>query len=573
MTISEEQLIPFHSTDLTGKRVLVLAPHPDDETFGCGGSLAIHTAAGDSVKVIFLTNGARGDMTGRYERNAYISLRQNEARSACAELGISDIEFWPYEDRTLAECPDALERLIFLLNDFCPELVYAPSSIEFHPDHRAAAVLIFDAVKKCSCGFDIVSYEVGQPLQVNLLVDITPVLECKKRAVQKYSSQLKEKPYDDITFSLNRFRSLTLPENVMYAEGFCMHRRMTDQFDFSVFKEHFHPEWQTDKKGAPFVVIIRTQGERHSQIQEALLSISVQANPCLAVVVVHAGEEALRAVEHICSLIPRFPHVLIHANEISKPRGYPLNSGLQYAYNCGIGFSGIFFLDDDDIVYPFFTQKMLQAFLATRADVIYAASNRRNPGHPLEAGYRPRHSLNLLIENFIPINSYAVRFELLKEKRLFFDETLDVTEDWHFLLRLMENGFRFEPISETLSEFRILSDGNSPVKQQPELWAQASRSIRNYINRSNFSISGCVLVSAIASINRNIPASDTKIPFLENRIKAVEDILLNLNDKGRVPFETACNAKCSQIPGAKTLQRIVYKAMDILKPRLKQEGK
>jgi hypothetical protein len=60
--MSEDQFIPFHSTDLTGKRLLVLAPHPDDETIGCGGSLVLHKEAHDPVKVIFLTNGAKGDM-------------------------------------------------------------------------------------------------------------------------------------------------------------------------------------------------------------------------------------------------------------------------------------------------------------------------------------------------------------------------------------------------------------------------------------------------------------------------------------------------------------------------------
>ncbi|MBE9572531.1 MAG: PIG-L family deacetylase, partial [Proteobacteria bacterium] len=73
---NEEKLIPYHPTNLTGKRVLALAPHPDDETIGCGGSLAIHANAGDPVKVVFLTNGARGDTSGKTEKKSYIKIRQ-----------------------------------------------------------------------------------------------------------------------------------------------------------------------------------------------------------------------------------------------------------------------------------------------------------------------------------------------------------------------------------------------------------------------------------------------------------------------------------------------------------------
>ncbi|MCX5880707.1 MAG: PIG-L family deacetylase [Deltaproteobacteria bacterium] len=99
--MNEEQFIPFHTTDLAGTRVLVLAPHPDDETIGCGGTLALHAAAGDPVRVLILTNGEKGDVFGRFDRNAYIAIRQQETRSACASLGISDVMFWPYEDHSI----------------------------------------------------------------------------------------------------------------------------------------------------------------------------------------------------------------------------------------------------------------------------------------------------------------------------------------------------------------------------------------------------------------------------------------------------------------------------------------
>ncbi|NOR53664.1 MAG: hypothetical protein GQ536_06215, partial [Candidatus Aminicenantes bacterium] len=118
--LDEEKLIPYHPTNLTGKRVLVLAPHPDDETIGCGGSLAIHANAGDPVKVVFLTNGAKGDTSGKEEKKSYIKIRQGEARKACKCLGITDLEFWAYEDRALAGSRGVLTKVIDLLEEYKP---------------------------------------------------------------------------------------------------------------------------------------------------------------------------------------------------------------------------------------------------------------------------------------------------------------------------------------------------------------------------------------------------------------------------------------------------------------------
>jgi len=219
---SEEEIIPYHSTDLTGKRVLVLAPHPDDETIGCGGSLILHAQAGDTVKVVFLTNGAMGDTSGQYDKDSYVAMRQMESRKACACLGPLDLEFWDYEDRALAGSPGALNQMIDLLEKYQPELIYVPSPLEFHPDHRAAAFLFKDAIGNLTVDFDVAFYEIGQPLCVNRLVDITHVLNRKVEAFDKYESQIAEKPYGDIFISLNRFRSLTLPAGVTHAEGFSL---------------------------------------------------------------------------------------------------------------------------------------------------------------------------------------------------------------------------------------------------------------------------------------------------------------------------------------------------------------
>lgn len=553
MIFTEDQLIPFHSTDLTGKRVLVLAPHPDDETIGCGGALALHSAAGDPVQVLILTNGAKGDVSRRFDRNAYIALRQQETRSACASLGISDVTFWPYEDRELANAGTVVPDLVSLIKTCQPDLIYAPSPLEFHPDHRAAADFIQTAVKLCRTDADLLFYEVGQPLKVDILVDITGVVDKKMQALHQYRSQLQERPYDDVALALNRFRSLTLPKEVTHAEGFIRYQPTglnTGIGNWTEWSGKPVAESLNDCPGYAIAVIVRTQGIRQPLLKEALSSISGQSNPCLAVVVVHAGAEMLKMVESVCREIPSLSWVLIHADRIENKRGYPLNIGLQYACTCHSDSEAVAFLDDDDILYPDFSARMIQTMRETGADVICAASNRSAPGQAVEEGYRPVSFLNLFVLNFVPINSYIIRLASLAKTPVFFDETLDVVEDWHYLLQLLQNGFRFEAIMDILSEFRIISDGNKPIKDNPEMWEQAHNRIYTYIRDSLFLMNGQMIHRLMADErlkdadhqqsltamqkcmddqihqkDMNLQDADEKIVFLEQVVAEKERVL------------------------------------------------
>ena len=262
--------------------------------------------------------------------------------------------------------------------------------------------------------------------------------------------------------------------------------------------EQNYPEWSgkpvaealNDCHRYAIAVIVRTQGLRQSLLQEALTSISVQSNSCLAVVMVHAGAEMLERVESVCREIPSLSWVLIHADRIENKRGYPLNIGLQYACAFLNNAEAIAFLDDDDILYSNFSARMIQALSETDADVICAASNRSAQDQAVEGGYRPGSFMNLFIYNFIPINSYIIRMVSFAKKPVFFDETLDVVEDWHFLLQLLQNGFQFEAITDILSEFRIISDGNKQIKDNPEKWSNAYSYIYTCIRDSSFLLKG-----------------------------------------------------------------------------------
>jgi len=209
---------------LTGGPVLCVAPHPDDETAGCGGMLAFHARAGDPVTVAVLTDGARG--SHRRDRDeAYVRLRQAEAVAALAVLGLPRPEFLELPDGGLAAVADLRARLAALIRRTGARTVYAPSPFEIHPDHVAAAVAAVGAAADAAPDARVLLYEIGVPVPANVLVDITPVAELKFRALRSYASQLAANDFLAKSEGLNRYRTVNVDlPGVAFAEGYAAGR-------------------------------------------------------------------------------------------------------------------------------------------------------------------------------------------------------------------------------------------------------------------------------------------------------------------------------------------------------------
>ena len=229
-------------------------------------------------------------------------------------------------------------------------------------------------------------------------------------------------------------------------------------------------------------VIIRTQGRRSDLLTEALASVAAQSVAVTAFVVVHGDHAALGKVKDAISNIQQDLRI-VHAPDIGRHRGYPLNLGLEQVYAAGEAFDFLFFLDDDDIVYPAFCQTMTDAMRRHNADVVYAASCRKVPAEAAAPGYAPLPPMCLLIENFIPINSYAIRLSAIRPARLFFDESLEVLEDWNFLHRFLVMRLKFHPLADVLSEFRLTGDGNTPDKQDQAMWDRGWEGVHAYLDQ------------------------------------------------------------------------------------------
>ena len=195
--------------------VLVLAPHPDDETIGCGGALCLHADKGDRIAVVFLTSGELG-LKDLAKEQAW-KLREAEARGAAKVLGIHDLTFLRCRDWELNDdIPQAVQQLCPIIERERPELIYVPHPDEWHPDHKATARI----AQQLKLDTEVRAYEVWTPIQEpEDVLDISSVWDRKIAALRCHASQLATWPYERAVHGLNQFRG-AMSGHCTFAEVF-----------------------------------------------------------------------------------------------------------------------------------------------------------------------------------------------------------------------------------------------------------------------------------------------------------------------------------------------------------------
>lgn len=202
-----------------GKKILVLAPHPDDEVFGCGGALIKHVQAGHEIQVVYLTSGEQG-IAGKMPTET-IEIREREAQNALEIMGIpaKNAFFFRGPDGALHDkMAEMLQKTQQVLQNFQPDLIYLPSFLDRHADHFTANRLLQAALVK---NVQVAAYEIWTPHIPNRLIDISRQIAIKQKAMQAYASQLAQLDYEAALLGLNRYRGgmYTNPE-VVYAEAY-----------------------------------------------------------------------------------------------------------------------------------------------------------------------------------------------------------------------------------------------------------------------------------------------------------------------------------------------------------------
>lgn len=224
-------------------RVLVLAPHPDDETFGCGGTLVHHSKQGDEISAVFICSGISGDPDGRYPREDLTAIREQEARAAGAILGIQELTFFGYPDNLsdadysqvfgdLPKEPEAQRRALVgglasklaeIVAARRPDIVYHPWNGEINGDHWALAKavdLLRETRKDLAGGVSWLGYEIWSASVPGVIVDVSSTFDRKLLAVGEYRSQLAYQDYVPKVRGLGAYRSLMLEEGATFGEAF-----------------------------------------------------------------------------------------------------------------------------------------------------------------------------------------------------------------------------------------------------------------------------------------------------------------------------------------------------------------
>jgi N-acetylglucosamine malate deacetylase 1 len=226
-------------------RVLVVAPHPDDEIIGPGGTLLHHADQGDAIRIVFVCSGVHGDPNGYFERSGYVGLRQSESRAVAERfLGTTDLHFFGYPDglddeglaRTFPSMPSDPEirrrvlidglssRLVEHVREHDPRIVYYPWAGEMHADHWACGAAVENlraGMPEVAAGRSFLGYEVWSTLVPETLVDISATQARKSEATRGFVSQMRYFDYATIVAGLNAHRGLLMQRlEHGYAEAF-----------------------------------------------------------------------------------------------------------------------------------------------------------------------------------------------------------------------------------------------------------------------------------------------------------------------------------------------------------------
>ncbi|MAF95442.1 MAG: hypothetical protein CMM60_06780 [Rhodospirillaceae bacterium] len=196
-----------------GRRILVLAPHIDDEIFGTGGTLVKAIEKGAQIDIIYVAN--------IFNDSEQTKRVRNEALSVCQKLGVvahflnCQIRNIPLNNRSVNN------QLVSLVESIKPDTLFLPFLLDDHDDHRRVNHLLWKNLNTPKKNIEIWSYQIYSTVIPNVVVDITEYIQIKKELMDTYREVAGNRDWTHYIMGLNSINCRYIPgKKKTYGEAF-----------------------------------------------------------------------------------------------------------------------------------------------------------------------------------------------------------------------------------------------------------------------------------------------------------------------------------------------------------------
>ncbi len=212
-------------------KVLVISPHPDDETLGCGGTLIRHKKEGDEIHWLIMTNVNSSE-------KKFHSVKEKEIGEVSKAFNFNSTSRTKFTTSQLDSVPrkEIIQVISKVFEEIQPNFLYLPFKNDIHSDHS----IVFDAAASCTKSFRnpyvkrVMIYETisetefairpdKEQFKPNLWIDISDYIDKKVEIMSLYESEIGKEPFprsEQNIRSLANFRGSTA--GVLSAEAFIL---------------------------------------------------------------------------------------------------------------------------------------------------------------------------------------------------------------------------------------------------------------------------------------------------------------------------------------------------------------
>ena len=204
------QLKPVELPLFKGQRILVIAPHQDDEVIGAGGTLVKAAKQGAIIKIIFATDGSQDNIGCSVEES--VKVRNQEAKQVCEQLNAS-FHVLPVSNYKTQLSVNQLWQLTKYIHEFKPDVLLLPWLLDAPVKHRMVNHLVGLSNKlKTLPNMEVWGYQVHNTLYPNGYVDISEFINEKQQLINTYKSQNNHiQCYNHLSMGMSAWNSRFLP--------------------------------------------------------------------------------------------------------------------------------------------------------------------------------------------------------------------------------------------------------------------------------------------------------------------------------------------------------------------------